>query len=803
MQNYSCLKFQRDINEETLQELITLIKNGVKTYFFTYDPINPLLEDALIKKAVDKQFLFIYEMVFNEALKDDFSFYNGEVTEGILHILEEYTPNVRFNKEQYLVEHALVEQNISVSAGAGTGKTTIMINRIIFLKYKFPDMSLANLALITFTNKAAINMKEKLVDKLKAYFYFTNDFTYLRWLRELKQMFIGTIHSFGHEILKINQEHLFDRINLPISQFNFERKKIIEDVINNFHEINPQEFSRFKYIEQYKIVQAVEAIIEQINNYSIPINKVQQLDFGEDDDNSHVLYEYVVKESLQRLSEFKEKLEYMDVHDLIAKLDDLVTGSNELNIPYRYIFIDEFQDTDRQQTKFFSYLANHYPLNLFVVGDVKQSIYRFRGADYTAFDQLSTHISVDRHYHLQLNYRSNKELLSNFNELFSTWPRALRTFKYTEKDYLLPGVEKESINEEPMIINKTFSTKVKLTEFLREIEDTDTAILVRSNKEVNELSTLCEEKRIFFTSEQDGQFYRSVPVREFYQLIMRFTHPSLWRNRYLLHLSSYGDRTIEVAKMLEEFSPDRTIINRVFKNMDQKLEKYEQDFLHKGLFEIIHDIIQEINPAKVYAERYIADRITLYQEDKKQYLLDKAQIIQQEYDSNLNYLIYVLKTELANTVPTLYNLEKILRLKMHTDKSLSEIKLMSKDKKRLTIMTVHKAKGLEFDHVFIPRTDRLFHNFTKTEILINGNKIGYRTFIEKGKTYVNDHYQQLLREEKTENIGEEARLLYVALTRAKEKVFIDSPTHTNNHQIRNWGDLIAKGYTEQRDKALI
>jgi DNA helicase II / ATP-dependent DNA helicase PcrA len=788
---YSCIRFQEEIDANTINELRLILKNGSKVYFFTFDPKELILNDYFLQQANEKQLLLVYEIRFNEELRGKFEYFNGDVPDEILNLLSKYAP--LFNKAQYLIEHAPLNQNIIVSAGAGTGKTTVMINRIIFMKYMNPSLKFSDLALITFTKKAALNIRERLVEKLKFYFKFTNNSLFLRWVQEIKLMEIGTIHSFAYTLLKENQSQIFEGTNLPISQFKYRRKKIIEEVIDEFHEKYPQEFSRFKYIEQYKVIQTVEAIIDQINNFSISLKGLKELDFGNSDDFSHFFFEYIVKNTISRLDHYKNKNEYLDVNDLITKLEVLMIKNSQTSLPFKYIFIDEFQDTDRKQTEFFSYLANNFPLHLFVVGDVKQSIYRFRGADYTAFDQLKMRTKIDAEFYLQLNYRSDSALINQFNELFSQWPRLVQTFQYNKEDYLIPGKEAQENTVDKPIKNINFNTKHGFIQFLRNLEGTDTAILVRTNKEVNELAYLCEKNRIFFTAEQDGDFYRSLPVREFYQLILRYTHPTLWKNRYLLHLSSYGERTLEVGDVINQFSPNRININGLDR-VDTRLEKYENQFLYKGVFEVFEEIINEINPAQVYAERFLHDRFAQNQEEKEK-SIEYAKVLYKEYQLNLNQLIYLLKKDLQDTVPTLNHIEKALRIKMQTDKSMSRVKLNDQKNQRITIMTVHKSKGLEFDFVFIPNTKREFHTFTKTDIIIADSNIGYKTIITNNKAFTNNHYKDLKKINRAEDVGEETRLLYVAITRAKKKVFLDTPLNSNNHTVRNWGDLLATNYT--------
>src|SRR5690606_9184505 len=108
------------------------------------------------------------------------------------------------------------------------------------------------------------------------------------------------------------------------------------------------------------------------------------------------------------------------------------------------------------------------------------------GADYTAFDQLKMRTKIDAEFYLQLNYRSDSALINQFNELFSQWPRLVQTFQYNKEDYLIPGKEAQENTVDKPIKNINFNTKHGFIQFLRNLEGTDTAILVRTNKEVNE-----------------------------------------------------------------------------------------------------------------------------------------------------------------------------------------------------------------------------------------------------------------------------------------------------------------------------
>ncbi|MDV6376973.1 UvrD-helicase domain-containing protein [Sporosarcina sp. GW1-11] len=785
-QYYSCIIFRSDITEETIEELRSLIKNGTKCYFFSYDLTDKIEDDELLNEALHAQMLFVYETMFTESLQNNFTFFNGIITPDIFETLTVHTP--LFNHDQFLIEHAQINTNISVSAGAGTGKTTVMINRILFLKYMIPELDLSQVVLITFTNKAALHMRSKLVEKLKSYFHFTKNHQYLQWLLELKKMEIGTIHSFAHTLLQKNEESGYGSAKLPISQFVYRRRKIIEQVLDEYHQEQPKIFDRFKYIEQYKLIQITEAIMNRLNHYSIPTSQIEKLDFGGSDDSSHEMFKYIVTKSAVKFSEFKESKEVLDVTDLIVNLNSLMKRRDRLVIPYQYIFIDEFQDTDEQQTKFLSFLGKSYPLHIFIVGDVKQSIYRFRGADYTAIKQMEKELVMDHKFSLQMNYRSDGALLDKFNQLFSTWPDKVRNFRYEKKDRLYPGRQQEELVTDEPFVNIDVKSIHRYLEFLKSCEGTDTAVLVRTNREVNELSLLCEQNKIFYSSEKDGDFYRSLVVREFYQLIMRFVHPSNWKNRYTLHFSSYGDRLLTTDDTIEHFLSNKRK-DSLLADVDKKFVAYEEKFRHQNIFKVLNEIIQEINPAQIYMKRFLQER--LLTERQSEELVQLAEFARREYMLNLNHLIYLMKKEMKDGISTLNQLESILRIKMQTDKTETYQRIDELEDKRLKIMTVHKSKGLEFDYVVLPNTSKQINHFIALEILYDQGKIGYQAYDEKGKTFTNNLYDELKRDDSQENIGEEARLLYVAMTRAKKRVYYDAPEFTNNHEIRKWGDLIA------------
>ena len=137
-----------------------------------------------------------------------------------------------FNSAQYAVEHCGRDEHIVVQASAGTGKTTVMIDRIMYLLHTEPDLALSEVFMITFTNAAADQMNQRLQDVLMKRYSLTRQTRYLRWLEEQSQMNISTIHSFALYMLKEYGIGEGFTKNVSIRSFRYDRNELIKDVID-------------------------------------------------------------------------------------------------------------------------------------------------------------------------------------------------------------------------------------------------------------------------------------------------------------------------------------------------------------------------------------------------------------------------------------------------------------------------------------------------------------------------------------------------------------------------------------------
>lgn len=793
---YSQLMFAPDLEESMIEELTSAIQNGRKVFFTTFDDTEELLKNDLLAKAITKGLLSLSTVRYSDKLENKrFVFHDGEVDD--LKFLNYLDENSLFNKEQYILEHNKGSEHCLVKAGAGTGKTTTMISRIMFLKHMNPNLHLKKVVMITFTNEAAAHLREKFMGQLKNYYELTKNKKYLEWMEEAGGMFIGTIHSFAKKFLEEEGRDLGFSKFMQIRSYQHVRKRLIETYIDEFSNKYPEIYQNFVKVPHYLLVRTFLEIMQRIYNKSISIETIPYLDFGVDDRNFHEFARFVITKVMLELDKRKTEDESLELFDLISKLSTITNYSkNHMKLSIQYLFVDEFQDTDEAQVAFISWLVNQYGCQLFVVGDIKQSIYRFRGADYTAFSQLKEQLFNKEHliqeFSLRKNYRSTPLLINHFNSLFKKWDQLVDKFEYNESDRLIPV--KDNISDEGLVSLNFDETVLKY--LLKRLYNKDTAVLVRSNQQVLEMVKRIEKCGYFCEANISGAFYRSLPVREFYLLIRRFTHADVPKDRYLFHQSSYGENKLTISQILKAYTPEKNFILDLL----QPFDTYDLDYIwnSKPILSVFQDIIDTVQPEEVFRIRFFQQLRSHFPDVNEEMHKKEAIAKMKEYKLNLDRLMYILKKEFGDFQASIYDLEKFLSIKMATDTTETEIRLQNNVDHRIKVMTVHKSKGLEFDYVLMPLTKSAFVKNEKIDVLLTRNDsnldIGYHiNWIDD--TFENTHYKKYIGSERTEMIAEESRLLYVALTRAKKAVYVDNSTSINTKNIQCWSDLIERSET--------
>lgn len=818
--NYSVLCLVNNATEDIILKIINYIYKGIKVVLISNREIkfNTKNKEDNLYINLNIKDIEVWNKAINNGLLEiivdtsvNLPKYNEYIDGNITEEIKEYLHNTTFNINQFLIEHSDSFNNIIVKAGAGSGKTKTMIDRIMYLKHMESDLDFSQIGMITFTNAATNEMKKRLSTRISTYYSITKNQKYLYWLQELNKISINTIHRFAKNIISKNPQALGLSSNFTVSNFRYRKKKLLEKLIHRYNEEYSEKYLTIKHIPQYMVVNAILKILDDFDNRAVEILDDVKIEMG-NEPFSHML-NYLLRNLVKELNEIKISEDKLETSDLIKKLRIISLGDIEnIDISYKYLFIDEFQDTDMAQVEFINWIMKKHLTKVFIVGDIKQSIYRFRGADYTAFElfikntkELNANLEE---FTLNTNYRSNKELVESLNTLFLNINNHVDKFSFTEKDFLKSFKEKgqsltlslnDMSSEDDLVKNIREIIKIKSQRDKENHEKMSIAILTRSNNQVKEISEILSTNNIYCNVEIQGDFFRHRAVIEFYSLVRGLIYRNVPQDLYALLNSSYGNLKIDNNAILKSYTTEKySMKSYLSENIEAQdlLNEYYDLIDSKPVLVALKLIVEKIKPHLVYGRkkyRYLKDKNDIE-------LLKNIKLSILDYEINLDHLLYLINKNFSNKYMTLFDIEEYLRINISSNKDESRKKidnLISLD--AVNCMTVHKAKGLEFDVVIIPyTTTSFFYNNSDVNLIIkeiNSKEyhVGYNIEIAKNN-YNNQLYSELRKIEKEEIIGEETRLLYVATTRAKEMLIIHSPNLVaNSSSISNWINLVEKG----------
>lgn len=719
-----------------------------------------------------------------------------------------------FNYQQFLVEHAPTEDNTLVEAGAGTGKTFSMVSRVAYLCNKKVGavLNIADeVAMVTFTNDAADNMKVRLKQMFMNYFVLTRNPLYLKFVEDTDRAHISTIHSFALSILRNEVLYTGLGTNFRISSNEYMREKIYDELLSSFlanmEDQNPN-FANEIPVRIYDLKKKVISVADCLLAKSVDLKQIKSSEMGVTVDNAvpyfNELIEKIIIPAEEMYSENTHLLNQMDLKECIILLEKVlkqIPGKLE-SLSLKYMFIDEFQDTDDVQIHVFQMLQKliNEKCKLFVVGDLKQSIYRFRGAKLSAFTQLMENSLYDWNtYHLTINYRTDSRLLDKFDAIFSRMGDQ-QYLPYTDDDRLLSCVctdaEDENLfmvvschaeneeqfaesfvnvlNEQIAQLNSIIQKRAENDQLPLSKEERTIAILVRNNWQVDKLVMFAKRKGLKVGIKSGGDLYQLPSSIDLYKLVIALnnaSNPSYMVNfiesNYIglvldyqkYHGLDMKTRVDDLTRVLDDF-----FMVRMKKTWQQIVnEAYTQPILY--VLKILYDALQ---PWKQYSHNPL---------DQKHYMV------------NYEYLMeHIIKYSRVDTL-TLNQVVEYLRVCILTGQhQLSRDVDAVEDDIQLMCTTIHKSKGLEYGTVILPYTYDDISDIKRVKLDANysGSKLTYTVLFENKVREHNSNYDESF--EIDEQISEESRILYVALTRAiRNCVWIKN---IDKNPIVSWGSLM-------------
>ena len=695
-----------------------------------------------------------------------------------------------FNYNQFIIEHSGPEQNVLVEAGAGTGKTFSMISRIAYLCNKQNDYvnKIENeIAMVTFTNEAANNMKKRLKQLFINYSILTAKSKYHEYVKGVDQANISTIHKYTIEILKKLSLYTGLGAQFSISEDQYTRSKkydlYLDKFINNKTSEDNSFFANLP-IQLYDIKDKLMKIAKTLLTKSVNVEDITTKNLGEASDFIPFFNELITEVVVPAERDYFEYMHSSDRIDLIECIillnkvivDNNLSNLNNSNI--RYLFVDEFQDTDDIQIDLFKKLQFLIgdKCKVFVVGDLKQSIYRFRGARLSAFKRLKEFKYNWQQFYLNKNYRTDSRLLEKYDLIFQNMGDN-NYLPYENKDRLI-GVktfetQDDNIikmllvhgNDEAVFYDDLFNAikyqihEISVISKERQLsnEEKTIAILVRKNYQIKRIVEEGLIRDVDVQVLRGGDLFQLEPTHDMYKFLL-----ALINNKnplYLLNFinTNYINLSFEfgiLSGMTDNEKLDylTNLLNNYFM---EKLGVSWDSFImlahNNPILYVLKKAYDYLKPWANYSSKLFA---------------------QKEYRANYECLVEAVLSTGRYDVITITSISEYLRINIVTSQEKESRTLFENknDKINIVCLTIHKSKGLEYGTVVLPYTSEDISDVTKEKIeaSYSSDKLAYFVrFRNKGMEYNSNYDQTILA---SEQISEESRILYVALTRAMRNI---------------------------------
>ena len=600
------------------------------------------------------------------------------------------------NTEQQQAVEA-TEGPVLVLAGAGSGKTRVLTYRIAYLLHNQKAKPWEILAM-TFTNKAAGEMKERVHQ-----FVPKDDI-----------LWIGTFHSIFARILRTES----DSFGYPSSYVIYDtddQKRLVKSVMEDL-QISAQLYNP----------SSILSIISKAKNALVSPDAFQKSAVSQMEQIAARIYP-VYQGRLRRNYAF-------DFDDLITVPIELFEKNPQILTKYqnkfRYVLVDEYQDTNRAQYQLVHYLTMEHK-NICVVGDDDQSIYRWRGADIRNILEFEKDYKSTRIFRLEQNYRSTQNILKAANSIVqNNLGRKIKKL-WTERE---PGekIDQIQLEDERQEAEKVVE-KIRAEGIQKKRDFKDFAILYRTNAQSRVLEEGLRRNGIRYTIVGGVRFYERKEIKDILAYLKLIINPnddvSLMR---IINFPPRGIGQVTFQKLSQGAASQNLTLLQSMEKVDQieglgaraknalkgfhaLITKYMGLKDTFSLPELVHSLVDEV------------ELIAMYKEDSTPEGMGRIENIREFLSAVSDY---AKMTEDAGLEGFLTEVSLMTDMDAWDDRSNA-----------VTLMTLHCAKGLEFPVVFI-------------------------TGLEEGLFPITRSFED------TDSLEEERRLFYVGLTRAKDKIYL-------------------------------
>ncbi len=671
-------------------------------------------------------------------------------------------------KQLEAIKHPLAP--LMIIAGAGTGKTFTLENRIVYMIQKY-NVDPKNILTITYTEKAANELKFRLLNKVG---------------QKVHPMFIGTFHSFCYKLMKD-----FFRNNATASIL-IDQSEAVHMLLERYDDFYPLLSDEFSLNPKAAVIESFIPFFNRIRDELIDIKTIDYENLEKFYENNQELF-FQLKDLLRIypiFQKWKKENNFIDYNDMIKDAYNSLKNDkavlNDVRNKFKHIIIDEFQDNNYALNEIARLISGKNE-SITVVGDDDQVIYSFRGANAFNISTFENTYKSNNQYKtitLETNYRSSQPILDLANH-------SIKNNKERKEKSLWSNSTLSEIK--PVLFNGEKNDQItfisdKINQLKKDFPYKEMAILCRTHQQsiqiIDHLNSLGipnrSSKRNLFNIAQVKDLLAWI------QLIAKGKYYEIALFRILKNKSGYENAHIFFNKSWEE---NKSGLNSETIKTD-KASKF------------INEITLIIEYFKRIAHKRSAGEIVWELCEKSKILKNKSRryLLQDQYEIlNISSIISNAQKFSNNTNnkknDNIFRFNRFLEDIMTSGGLPSLEPAINKDYDAVTINTVHGVKGGEFEIVFLPfqRSASFPLNFKSEKKIKNPPDIllNYENYTDLSPK--EHHYQ------------EERRLFYVAITRAKNLLYILAPTKATSKFVKELPEEIMdkKTTNNQEDKHIL
>ena len=657
-----------------------------------------------------------------------------------------------------------IEGPVMVIAGPGTGKTHLLTMRIANILNKTDTPPEAILAL-TFTESGVASMQRDLIELIGVLAY---------------QIKITTFHSFANDVIKNYPDYFQDIIGYT-NISDVDQVQIIREIIDNtkFEKLRPFS-SPYFYIRS--IINAInelkqqgitpEEFIEIIEQEEKDFNKIEDLYHKKGkykgnmkgkykDIEKHIIRNKEISIIYGQYQSMMHKSGFYDYSDMIMQVMSALKENKDLLLTlqeqYLYVLVDEHQDTNSAQNKILELLVNYHPdPNLFIVGDEKQAIFRFQGASIENFLYFKNLYKNVKLITLKRNYRSTQTILNVAHDLNPKINKLKAEKKYPETPIKLYAFSKPETEQYFLAQN--------IKKLIENGEDpSQIAVLYRVNRDVIPIARMFEKIGVPFVIKSDQDVLNDEDIKKLLIILKAIQNfGSSLEFIELLHIDIFNISPLDIYKLIKLRSKHINPYDAIqsikimkdagiketekLRNLYEKLSIWNKSIYNKNAIETFEDIVRDSGFLSYILSHPSANEKII----KLHALFEQVKsFVQNHKESTLEKFLKYLDIIQEHNV----------LIKSHSSEQIPDC---------VHLMTAHKAKGLEFNYVYII-------NATNGHW---GNRHNYKYIKLPEQVYL------LTKKIKPDLFNaddeDERNLFYVALTRARKQVFITYAEHNQD-----------------------